>query len=590
MSFRISSHGPLTVLLVTTLAACSSKTTLELKDAGAGRDTPAVDLMDTRGSDLSAPDLAGPDADTRSDDLSAPDLAGPDANADLPNFADVTPLEVPRFDTADTSVADVSNVPDALADRALNADGLAERPISSDGARGDLVNDVAIDQAAERPDSPSKDAMDVATADAGPDVPGLDGGAVPGGACTAGQVDTRACGSSVGACVPGTQTRTCAPNGLWAIWSDCGGTYVGPSAEICGDAVDNNCNGAVDEGCGCNPAAPGSPISFKVSDGVSKLVSDPTACLMYGLRGSLASKLVVFDTAQKKELTTVDLGGTGYDFDLSPDGSWLVASIDKTIKVIDKTSWTAAPVATVGTPGSLVVANGGMAYYMEWSSPYDGVHRIDLKLGLASDARLGGPYVNEGGLELSPAGDLLFMGEAASTGCNLYSVHPLVSPVTTVSKTTWDNGNGFGAPSGHVYLGPSGKHVYYADHQFDASDLGRVLGKALYVFAEDSAARFAVSEYGILDAELLTTLVPIPNQIEAAAFTSADTELWTYDISAGQITCTNVADLAAGKTIGVREAAAGAIGDYTFAKLVADPDPSAPVRVGRQEASRGFHR
>jgi hypothetical protein len=212
-----------------------------------------------------------------------------------------------------------------------------------------------------------------------------------------------------------------------------------------------------------------------------------------------------------------------------------------------------------------------MAYYMEWSSPYDGVHRIDLNVGLTSDVRLGGPFVDEGGLELSPVGDLLFLGEAGSTGCNLYSVNPLVSPVTTVGKTTWEDGNGFGMPSGHVYLGPNGKHVYYADHQFDASNLGLVLGKALYVFAEDSAARFAVSEYGVLDAQLLTTLVPIPNQIEAAAFTSADTELWTYDISAGQITCTNVADLAADKKIGVREAAAGAIGDYTFAKLVADP-------------------
>ena len=48
-----------------------------------------------------------------------------------------------------------------------------------------------------------------------------------------------------------------------AAWSDCGGAgYVPGSAEICGDGVDNDCNGGTDEGCACKPVAPGSARSF----------------------------------------------------------------------------------------------------------------------------------------------------------------------------------------------------------------------------------------------------------------------------------------------------------------------------------------
>ena len=57
--------------------------------------------------------------------------------------------------------------------------------------------------------------------------------------CTEGQVQP--CGSSTGACVPGTQT--CQSDNRW---SDCVGA-VGPSAELC-DGVDNDCDGVADNG------------------------------------------------------------------------------------------------------------------------------------------------------------------------------------------------------------------------------------------------------------------------------------------------------------------------------------------------------
>jgi len=62
-----------------------------------------------------------------------------------------------------------------------------------------------------------------------------------------GRVDegvTRACGSSTGICRPGTETC-----GAGSFGSCMGGT--GPGTEVCDGVLDENCDGTVDEGCGC---------------------------------------------------------------------------------------------------------------------------------------------------------------------------------------------------------------------------------------------------------------------------------------------------------------------------------------------------
>ena len=59
-------------------------------------------------------------------------------------------------------------------------------------------------------------------------------------ACTNGA--TRSCGSSVGACKLGTQTCT------GGAWAGCAGS-TGPVTEICGNQLDDDCNGTLDDGC-----------------------------------------------------------------------------------------------------------------------------------------------------------------------------------------------------------------------------------------------------------------------------------------------------------------------------------------------------
>ena len=56
---------------------------------------------------------------------------------------------------------------------------------------------------------------------------------------------TRVCGSSVGQCRPGVQV--CLPSGVWD--GTCTGE-VPATSEVC-DGLDNDCNGVVDDGIGC---------------------------------------------------------------------------------------------------------------------------------------------------------------------------------------------------------------------------------------------------------------------------------------------------------------------------------------------------
>jgi hypothetical protein len=66
------------------------------------------------------------------------------------------------------------------------------------------------------------------------------------GVCAPGDAESRNCGASdVGECVRGLQTRTCSGQCAWNAWDACRGN-VDPRAEVCGDALDQDCDGQAD--------------------------------------------------------------------------------------------------------------------------------------------------------------------------------------------------------------------------------------------------------------------------------------------------------------------------------------------------------
>ena len=424
------------------------------------------------------------------------------------------------------------------------------------------------------PGCPSPDASSSDASDGGVERPPSTCGSDPSAECQPGATQTQACGSTVGACKAGTQSRTCTESCLWPAWSSCGGTgYVAPSAEVCGDGVDNDCNGGTDEGCACKPVAPGSPRSFPVSGTIVKLMAHPSACLMFGLNAATSSEIVVFDTSMKKEVTRVALGGTAADFDLSPNGQHLVVAFTgvKQVAVVDTSTFALTNVPTATSASAIAVDNAGNIY--SWDHPYDVLHRMNLAIGTSSDVKLTTPYTYEApALELSADGSLLYFGGSGSTASDVFSLNVSGADAVQVGEDDWQGvGSGFSLPPTYVYLGPSGQNVYYDGYQLDATQLTFVRGPSGIVLAEDAAGNAAASTAGVIDARLLTRLATFAAPVAAGALTASDHELWTFDQNAGVMTCANMTDFVEGQTLGVRESAPGPLANHGFAKLVADP-------------------
>lgn len=385
------------------------------------------------------------------------------------------------------------------------------------------------------------------------------------GACAAGAQETASCGSDVGACVSGTATRSCTAGCVWDSWSACGGTYLGPQAEACGNGIDDNCNGVVDELCD----------SLAVSGQIVKLLAAPGGTpVVYALNTAVPSQVVVLDVATRSELTRISLPQPANDMDLSPNGQHLVVSHDVVhqISVIDTSQLTlAATVPVASDPYRLEVNDAGVVYYVEYDQWVE-VRRVNPAVGFSSDVLLGGWPTYEADSELSPDGAFLFLGEAYLSGSSLAKWDVSAGGMTKVDQSTWDDGYGFSYPTRYLYLSPDGKRAYYAGYQLDAANLAFTVGwLGERVLVEDQAGTFAVGESTVFDAKTLRPVGSLPRQAGCAALVNADGELWYYGVADGRIYWAPVADLLGGATLGSRAISAEPLSSYILSRLVRDP-------------------
>ena len=406
---------------------------------------------------------------------------------------------------------------------------------------------------------------------------GGDGGGAC-GECAAGATETMSCGSSVGACKAGTQTRTCSAACSWGSWSSCTGS-VGPSPETCGDGVDNNCNGVADEGCSCSPVDAGHGSSIALPGNIAKMVSDPKLCFIYALQVGTNPRLLVLDTGNKDILTAIDLPGAA-DLDVSPNGKYLVVSQPSlpAFSIIDKGLWTVANTVPLAKPPQRIeVSDGGVVYYVSYDptkSDYAETHRIDIAVG--ADTKINSWIDYQPDIELSADGNFLYTG-GTSLLPNVTRYDVSSGMEVTVDAGGWDHGQGFPNPEQWTYLSPNGEHLYYANYQLDAHNLPLVTGYTGSgpgatngrVFAEDAAGTFFVAEAGVFDAQLVMRVGIFPFYLIAAALTAGDREVWL--VHDGRAYYQNVDDFLAGVALGVRARAPAPLSSYTITRVVADP-------------------
>jgi DNA-binding beta-propeller fold protein YncE len=377
----------------------------------------------------------------------------------------------------------------------------------------------------------------------------------------------------VGTCKKGTQTRTCSATCAWDAWEACAGA-VGPAPEVCGNGLDENCNGMADEGCACKAVAAGAGSSFAVTGTLAKLVADPARCLLYGLRTGTPAEVVVFDTAAKKELTRIALPQPATDLDVAPNGSRLIVAHDAVHQVSVIDPGLLAVVSTVpvaSDPYVVEVDDAGRVYYAELDQWCD-IRSVDPAVGISSDKLLGswGAYAPD--IELSADGGYLFVGEAGISGGNVTRYRVQGGAWVAEDKSKWDGGYGFPYPARHLFLSPGGQHLWYAGYQLDPKHLATVNGHTgERVLTEDRAGTFAVGTSSVWDAVLVRPVAKLAATASAAALASEDTELWTWDASTSRLSYVNAAELIGAAALGDRNLPAAPLSSYALTRLVADP-------------------
>jgi DNA-binding beta-propeller fold protein YncE len=504
-------------------------------DAVAPTDTDASSPLDATGEPI--PD--GP----------LPDLAMRDVAAETASADATIDLIVDAASGPETAANDGGDArPDATSDAG---------DVSSDA--GDGKSDVSSDAGDGKSDAPA-DASD-GPVDAPVEAPPACVG------CKPGTKEMEACGVQAGTCRAGTHERVCTDTCAWSAWGACGGTYVGPADEICGDGLDNSCDGRTDEGCGCAAVGPGPGGSFALAGTFGELVPDPKRCLVYGIDLETPQSLVVIDAAAKKELTRVPLPQVATDVDLSPNGDYLVVGYPEVhkIAVIDPSTWKVSQqVNAINVTASVEVNDAGHIIY---GPTFRG---IDIAGGIASDLDYK-QWLHAPDIDLSRDGKTLF----AATTDYLFDGNGVVAYAvngTTLTPTRAADSAFPPLPElQDIYLSPGEQHVYALGMQYDVRGVRPRIRARLgqRVLASDSAATFAIGTDSVFDAELGVPIAALAHHTDAATLMAGDHELWMA--TTGRAYYVNVAAYVGGKALGARTPTPLALSAYDLVKIVADP-------------------
>lgn len=339
--------------------------------------------------------------------------------------------------------------------------------------------------------------------------------------------------------------HNCTPTG-------CGNGVV-TGAETCddgntrdGDGCDARCQLAA---CPSEvPVRAGEAGSFALAGDIDSLVADPRNCLLYALDRGAPSQLIVISTASKHELTRVALPHAATELAMSPSGAYLLVSHDaaQSISVIDTATWhVGTQVATFADPYSVTVTDDGIAFYAEAQF---GLHRIDLRNGMGDGE--GVTLLYGAAMAQSRDGHWVYAGGSGTTG-SVFAKYDISSGILVLADASHhdDGGGGFYFPARHVYPSPNGRHVYYADRQFDAAALDTIRGSTgESIYAEDAQGRFAVGSDHVFDAERVQPVATLAHAATAAVLTAGDQELWYY--SDGRVYYQNMQDLIGGVVFG----------------------------------------
>lgn len=403
-----------------------------------------------------------------------------------------------------------------------------------------------------------------------------------GGVCAPGTAGHLPCGTARGACNPGVQARVCSSACAWGALGVCGGAYVGPTVERCGNSDDEDCNGLVDEGCGCEPVGEDAGTSFVVNQysapsGGVKMIADPTRCFVY-VDAGVGSGLLVFDTATKALVRTLALGWTIHDLDMDPQSRLLHIAIETGIQRLDPDNGFTAVSSRFADQPVRIDGDADTGYILTRGNLSGSQDLLGLQHAGSSSALLDRISVlGQADIELSPSGRSLFLGakfwssfgpfptvvryDLDGASATLSASRPYL-PAAPVEAT----------PSWPLYLSPSGRHLYYAGHQLDAATHSFVRGITNeHIFAEDATGKLAVGEFHVFDAELVQPIGTLRARAAAAALAVRDQEIWYLNAANGRMYVENVRDYTDGASLGVRELPPEDIAAYELTRLVADP-------------------